>query len=226
MWLITAGPTREHLDDVRFLSNASSGRMGYALAAAAREAGHEVVLVSGPVDLPAPAGVEVVRVTSASEMLRAAAGRLDDAGRCDVIAGVAAVCDFRPRVRQPGKPPKGAGPLQVELVENPDVLATLAGLRLPRGEGGARFARFTVGFALEVLGPADLDLEAAEARARDKLERKHLDAIVLNGVETLGAAVARVFWLPRKGARFELPPMTKEAVARWLVSTIEHELDE
>ena len=113
---------------------------------------------------------------------------------------------------------------QVELVENPDVLATLAGLRI--ASSGLRIARFTVGFALEVLGPADLDLEAAEARARAKLLRKHLDAIVLNGVETLGAAVARVFWLPRKGARFELPPMSKEAVARWLVSTIDHELAE
>jgi phosphopantothenoylcysteine decarboxylase/phosphopantothenate--cysteine ligase len=214
MWLVTAGPTREYLDDVRFLSNASSGRMGYALARAARARGHEVVLVSGPVELPPPDDVRVLPVQSADEML--AVGRQVLAQQpADCLFGVAAVCDFRPTRRVSGKPPKERGRFSLELCENPDVLATLAGL------GQSRFA---AGFALEDLGQGPDGLAAAVARARAKLERKGLSAIVLNGTETLGAAAAHAYWVEGSGA---IEPLQgdKTRVARLLVQRVEVALE-
>ena len=98
--LITAGPTREYLDDVRYLSNASSGRMGYALAAAALQAGHEVVLVSGPVNIDPPEGCELIAVETTAEMCRACLETFDG---CAGVIAVAAVCDYRPRIRHEGK---------------------------------------------------------------------------------------------------------------------------
>jgi phosphopantothenoylcysteine decarboxylase/phosphopantothenate--cysteine ligase len=135
--LVTAGPTREALDPVRFLSNRSSGKMGYAVAAAAREAGAAVTLISGPVSLDAPAGVALVRVESAQDMLDAV---MVHAGECDIFVAAAAVADYRPAQIAPHKLKKQAAELTLTLEPAPDILATVAALR-PQP--------FCVGFAAE-----------------------------------------------------------------------------
>lgn len=235
MWLITSGPTREHLDDVRFLSNASSGRMGFAIAEAARDRGHEVVLVQGPVQLAPPEGVEVLPVVSAEEMLAAGRSLLERAGGgADVVIGVAAVCDWRPALRMRGKPANDESRRSLELVPNPDVLATLAAMRA---------ARVHVGFALQsfdALGSAGAEIEGssefrdAVARARDKIERKGLDAIVLNGSSSMESVRAsRAWWLERAGGGGDKPaPAAREfgardkpGIAREIVERCERALD-
>jgi phosphopantothenoylcysteine decarboxylase / phosphopantothenate---cysteine ligase len=163
--LITAGPTREPIDPVRYISNHSSGKQGYALAAAARAAGAQVTLVSGPVTLPSPGGVEVVPVTTAQQMFEAVMDRVD---ACEVFIGVAAVADYRPAAAAEQKLKKGAEgglPMSLNLVENPDIIATVAA-RSPRP--------FVVGFAAET--------HDGLAHAREKRRRKGLDLIVLNDV--------------------------------------------
>lgn len=169
--LVTAGPTREHFDPVRFLSNPSSGRMGYALAAAARQRGAEVVLVSGPVSLDAPTGVERVSVVSAAEMTDAVLSRADSV---DVVLMAAAVSDYRPVVRHEQKQKKKDEPERLEFERTTDILATL----------GARYANATkrpllVGFAAET--------ERVVEYARGKLQSKGADAIVANDVGEGGA---------------------------------------
>lgn len=195
--LITAGPTREHLDPVRFLSNPSSGRMGYALAEEATVRGARVTLVSGPTALEGPEGVEIERVTSADEMLAACRRRF--AG-CDVLVAVAAVADLRPVRRHRQKLRKESIGLTLELEPTPDIVATLAAEK-----GG----RFVVGFAAET---TDL-LESATA----KMKRKQLDLIVANDVSdpTLGFASMdnRVVVLAPDGSRLELGPAPKRAIA-------------
>ena len=136
--MITAGPTREYLDDVRFLSNGSSGRMGCALAEAAMADGHEAWLVLGPVEIAAPPGARVRAVTSALEMQAAADDWFE---RCQIAIAAAAVADWRPAHRQPGKPRHGAL-ARLDLVPNPDIVA---------GLGARKGARVVVGFALESL---------------------------------------------------------------------------
>ena len=166
--LVTAGPTREFLDEVRYLSNLSSGRMGHAIAAAAAGAGHAVTLVSGPVELPAPAGVERVEVESASEMLSALRARW---GGAEALVMAAAVADFRPALRMPGKMKKaGEARAMVELVRTPDIL-----LELSRDKG----SRILIGFALETDGLL--------AEASRKMAQKSLDAVVANSIENLGS---------------------------------------
>ena len=187
--LVTAGPTREHLDDVRFLSNGSTGKMGYAIAAAARDAGCRVILVSGPSALAPPAGVEVVHVVSALEMLAACAARVAD---CDMVFAVAAVADHRPKVRHSGKPQK-VDTYTLELVPNPDIVATLA-----RTAG----RRLLVGFALDAVGA---DLETQRARARAKLLRKGLDLIVRNDASALGGDSSASEVLDAHGGQHLLP---------------------
>lgn len=166
--LITAGPTREYLDDVRYLSNASSGRMGYALAEAALAAGHQVVLITGPVALAPPAGAEVRQVETTEELLAAC-----DAvwAECDGVIATAAVCDYRPRTRFPGKLAKTGVSLELELVETADVLAEL---------GRKKGNRWIMGFALE-------SEEYAHVNALRKLKEKNCDAIVLNRPTAIGA---------------------------------------
>jgi phosphopantothenoylcysteine decarboxylase/phosphopantothenate--cysteine ligase len=159
--LITSGPTRQYLDPVRYLTNASSGRMGSALAAAALAAGHEVVVVSGPVDVDYPPGAKVIYVVSTEEMLRACQEAF---ARCDGLIAAAAPCDYRPVQVARHKLRKADGPLRMELVETPDVVATLA-----KSKG----SRWMVAFALET--------EDKHMRALQKLERKKCDLIVLNG---------------------------------------------
>ena len=174
--LITAGPTREHLDDVRFLSNASSGRMGFALAEAAMARGHRVTLVLGPVELPPPAGAEVRSVTSALEMQAAAE---DVFASCDVVVAAAAVSDWRPAARQAGKPARdGADGVTLELVPNPDIVA---------GLGARKGSRTVYGFALDSLSAG---FPAAIARGRRKLAKKNLDAVVVNLHDSIGSTEA------------------------------------
>ena len=158
--MITAGPTREPIDPVRFISNRSSGKMGYALAAAARDAGAQVILVSGPVIIPPPANVEVVDVESAKEMHAAVHQQI---GEVDIFIGVAAVSDYHVTETRVEKIKKSNDGLSLDLVQSPDILASVAALP---------DRPFSVGFAAET--------ERLRQYALDKLERKKLDMIVAN----------------------------------------------
>ena len=160
--LITSGPTRQHLDPVRYLTNASSGRMGAALAQAALELGHEVIVVSGPVEVEYPHQVTIVPVVSTEEMLGCSREAFE---QCDGLIGAAAPCDYRPRHVEAGKISKTGEPLLLELLETDDVVATL---------GAVKGSRWVVGFALET--------EDHRLRALAKLERKCCDLIVSNDV--------------------------------------------
>jgi phosphopantothenoylcysteine decarboxylase / phosphopantothenate---cysteine ligase len=201
--LITAGPTREHLDDVRFLSNGSSGRMGFALASAARAAGHRPTLVLGPVDLPTPPGIEVVAVTSALQMQAAATAAF--AG-CEVMIAAAAVADWRPADRQPGKPARAAGEWALRLIPNPDIVA---GLAAQKGQ------RVVFGFALEA---AAAGMPAAIARGRQKLQKKQLDAVVVNLHDAIGTDAAEFVLCHANGQDERLPRQDKTAVAARVIA--------
>jgi len=198
--VVTAGPTREHLDPVRYLTNESSGRMGFEIAAAAARAGDRVTLVAGPVALPTPAGVRRIDVVSARDM-RVATARAFRAA--DALFMCAAVADWRPLRKRSGKWRKEGENQEIasiDLVRNPDILAGLG-----RRKGG----RLVVGFALET--------GAGEARARAKLQRKGADYIVLNDERALGAARTTVTILGHSGYRRRLVGRTKRAVAEVLV---------
>jgi phosphopantothenoylcysteine synthetase/decarboxylase len=205
--LITAGPTREHLDPVRFLSNGSSGRMGYALAEAARARGWQVDLVSGPVALLPPPGVSVHPVVSAAEMLAACEPLF--AG-CDVFIAVAAVADFRPKVAAREKMKKSGfgGSFALELVPTVDILKTLAGSKRP--------GQVVAGFAAETQ-----DLEVS---ARRKLAEKNLDWIVANNVSRpdvgIGAENNAIIMLSRAGERWLFGPAPKRAVAEFILEKL------
>ena len=203
--LITAGPTREYLDDVRYLSNASSGRMGFALAEAVLAAGHQVVLALGPVALTPPAGCEVHAVETTDELL-ATCNTLFP--QCDGVIATAAVCDYRPRSRFPGKLAKKGVSLELELVETADVLADL---------GHHKGSRWIVGFALE----SD---EFAHVNALRKLKEKNCDAIVLNCPTAIGAETNRIEIIDPAGQSVETFAGTKREVAGQLWSWIEQNL--
>lgn len=165
--LVTAGPTCEDLDPVRFIGNRSSGRMGYALAEAARRRGAHVILISGPVALQPPADVRVISVRSAEDMYRAVLQHLDQAS---VVIMAAAVADYRPVQREPQKIKRGAPRLVLELEQTPDILAAIS-----RQKGN----RILVGFAAET--------ERLREHARRKLQAKQLDLLVGNDVTRPGA---------------------------------------
>ena len=206
--IITAGPTREPLDPVRYMSNHSSGKQGFALASAAAEAGARVTLISGPVNLATPAGVDRVDVTTAREMLDA--GRA--AGAADVLIAVAAVADFRPATVADQKIKKQAGEdrMSVELVANPDIVATLT---------SERPDIFTVAFAAET--------EHLIAHARRKLVAKGVNMIVANDVSDpsigFGSETNRVTVIDAHGEH-GLPHAAKAEVARSLISLIAERL--
>ncbi|HLJ10364.1 MAG TPA: phosphopantothenoylcysteine decarboxylase [Planctomycetaceae bacterium] len=202
--LITAGPTREYLDDVRFLSNASSGKMGYALAEAALLAGHQAVLVSGPVALKAPLGCEFHAVETTSEMHEAC---LECFAGCDGAIGAAAVCDYRPRQRLAGKIAKAGRPLFVEFVETPDILADL---------GRQKSNRWIVGFALESTNQRE--------NALRKLHAKGCDAIVLNDPATIGSDSNRIELIDGSGLVVATWDAGKAEIARELIAWIESNL--
>lgn len=200
--LITAGPTREHLDDVRFLSNGSSGRMGCALASAALAAGHEVTLVLGPVEVEPPAGARVDSVVSAREMQAAAESAF---ARADIVVAAAAVADWRPAERAAGKPAKESGATTLQLVANPDIVAGLA---------ARKGSRVVFGFGLE---SAAAGLPAAIARGRQKLVRKQLDGIVVNLDDAIGRDAAE-FVLCLADGRDEPLPNDKVGAAACIVA--------
>lgn len=203
--LVTAGPTREHLDPVRFLSNPSSGKMGYALAAAAAAAGWRVDLVSGPVALPPPQGLKVRRVISAAEMLKLVQ-KLFPA--CDILIMCAAVSDFTPKKVFAHKVKKGKAELSVEFVPTVDILKTVAARKRP--------GQLAVGFAAETRN--------VEAYARKKLREKNLDFIVANQVNGTGKGFESddnsVILIARDGTRTALGPAPKAKLARQLIARL------
>lgn len=203
--LISAGPTRERLDPVRFLSNRSSGKMGYALAAAAHGRGWETTLVSGPVELPCPAGVERVMVESAAEMAEAILSR---AAAADCVIMAAAVADYRPRQAMSQKIKKGGGTLVLELERTQDILAEL-GKRKKSGQ-------LLVGFAAET--------ENLLSNAAEKLRKKNLDWIVANDVSKpdrgFGTSENCVTLLGVSGRRIELPLADKRLIAAQVLTVI------
>jgi phosphopantothenoylcysteine decarboxylase/phosphopantothenate--cysteine ligase len=200
--LITAGPTRERIDPVRFISNRSSGKMGFAVAQAAREAGAEVVLVSGPVSLATPAGIRRIDVESAAEMLNAVLGEVEGA---DIFISTAAVADYRPATAAEQKIKKTSDRMDLSMERTADVLATVA----------ARPNRpFVVGFAAET--------ESVEQHARAKLLKKNLDMIAANEVghdKAFDCEDNQLLILWRAGRR-ELPKASKVTLARQLVALI------
>jgi phosphopantothenoylcysteine decarboxylase/phosphopantothenate--cysteine ligase len=199
--LITAGPTHEDLDPVRFLGNRSTGRMGYAIAHKALRRGAEVTLVTGPVHLPSPVGAEVIEVRSAEEMHRAVMSRFD---AYDVVIMAAAVADYRPDTRAPQKIKKGKS-LKLELVRNPDILADIGSQRAGRPS-------VLVGFALET--------EDLEQAAREKLEQKSADLIVANEAAAgLGGDTNQVT-LVDAGSATQLPEMSKHALADQILDRV------
>lgn len=205
MWcmriLITAGPTREYIDDVRFLSNASSGRMGYALAEAALRAGHEVELVTGPVELTPPSGCRVHRIET-TDQLRELCVRLFP--QCDGVIATAAVCDYRPKQRVAGKITKTGQPIVLELTETSDVLAEL---------GAQRGHRWVVGFALESQDPRN--------NAMRKLRMKNCSCIVLNDTSAIGSLTNAVEVLSPEAETIAEIRGTKDEVAVGLMELIE-----
>ena len=194
--LITSGPTREKLDPVRFLSNRSTGKMGYALAEAAVASGWEVTLVSGPVALTPPEGVaHTIQVESASEMAEAV---WQAAPEQDVIIMAAAVADYRPAQVSAGKIKKQPGDMVLVLERTPDILAEL-GRRKPVGQ-------LLVGFAAETDDLLD--------NAQSKMERKNLDWIIANRVEdSFGKNDNQVIMLNSKGGRIDLAKAPKKEIA-------------
>jgi phosphopantothenoylcysteine decarboxylase/phosphopantothenate--cysteine ligase len=203
--LITSGPTRQYLDPVRYLTNASSGRMGRALAEAALALGHEVVIVSGPVDVEYPPAATVLPVVSTEEML---AVSRQEFPRCDGLIGAAAPCDYRPVRVEPHKIAKTGEPLALHLIETDDVVATLGQEKRPR--------QWVVGFALET--------EDRRLRALVKLEKKSCDLMVSNGPEAMRALDNNVEILGPGGEVLATFVGPKEEVAAGILSVIQRKL--
>jgi phosphopantothenoylcysteine decarboxylase/phosphopantothenate--cysteine ligase len=201
--LITAGPTRESLDPVRFLSNHSSGKMGFAIAEQARNLGAEVTLVAGPVALPTPDGVTRINVESAGQMLEAVMAKVNSQ---DIFIATAAVADYRAENVADNKIKKNADELTLTFVKNPDILKTVAGLPKPP---------FCVGFAAES--------QDVEAYAKRKLADKKLDMIAANDITVAGlgfnsdANALQVFW---PDGRCDLPAQPKTELALALLNVV------
>ena len=208
--LVSAGPTREHMDPVRFISNPSSGKMGYSIARAAEHRGAAVTLVSGPVNLPEPLNMEVIQVVSAQEMAEAV---FEHAEKSDIVIKTAAVADYRPRETSGQKIKKGTEDEKVlALQKNPDILKTL---------GTRKKNRILVGFAAET--------EALEKHAGKKLAEKNLDIIVGNIVgpaSGFGTDTNQVTLFFRDGTRESLDVMEKDAVAHVLLDRIKGKVKE
>ncbi|HEV2954713.1 MAG TPA: bifunctional phosphopantothenoylcysteine decarboxylase/phosphopantothenate--cysteine ligase CoaBC [Xanthobacteraceae bacterium] len=202
--VVTAGPTHEPIDPIRYLANRSSGKQGHAIARAAAAAGAEVILVSGPVNLPDPAGVKIVKVTTAREMLAAVEAALP----VDVAVFAAAVADWRTAEETKRKIKKGNASPKLSLVENPDILATVAARKAKR-------PKLVVGFAAET--------DNVVAYAKDKRARKGSDWILANDVSTetgiMGGDHNKVHLVTAAGVE-SWPDQSKDEVARALVSRI------
>ncbi len=203
--VVTAGATREKIDPVRVITNPSSGKMGYAVAAAAFARGADVLLISGPTELPVPIGVEVVRVHSTGDLLEATERAV---AKADVLVMAAAPADYRPEAPAAAKLPRGRGPIQLVLQPTEDVLASTRHRR--------RKGMVAVGFALESGEGTD--------RAREKLERKALDLIVLNRTGVPGSGFeseTNQVTLITADSADELPLLTKREVAERLLDAVE-----
>lgn len=201
--VVSAGPTREYVDPVRYLSNESSGRMGFAIAAALARRGVVVSLIAGPVALATPVGVERIDVVSARDMHAAVRKAFRSA---DALIMAAAVADWRPARKLAGKWRKkdsGSESARLELTRNPDILASVA-----RSKG----ERLVMGFALET--------GDGERRAQAKLRRKNLDCIVLNDESALNATRSSVTILGQDGSRRELVRRFKEDIAEVLAEWV------
>lgn len=206
--LITAGPTQEAIDPVRYLSNHSSGKMGYALARQAQRMGAAVTLVSGPTALPQPEGVAFVPVRSAREMYQAV---MDRQAHQDILIMAAAVADFAPMHIAGQKLKKGEDDeMVIRLKKTPDILASIGAQKRPE--------QLLIGFALET--------NDEEANARKKLTQKNADAIVLNSLQTPGAGFThdtnQISIIPRRGETITFPLKNKEEVARDILKFVVH----
>lgn len=199
--LITSGPTRQYLDPVRFISNASSGRMGAELAQAALESGHDVWIVSGPVKVDYPAGATVIPVETTEEML-AACWQLFPA--CDGLIGAAAPCDYRPQAVAHHKIRKTGEPLVITLIETDDIVATLGRVKGPH--------QWTLGFALET--------EDARFRAITKLQKKSCDAVVVNSPAAIDSAENTIEILAADGSIALQISGSKQVVARAILDYV------
>lgn len=199
--LVTAGPTCEDIDPVRYITNRSTGKMGFAIAAAALERGHEVTLVSGPVSLDPPAGVKLVSVRSTDQMLRACQDVYDD---IKVAFLAAAVADYKPVRRVEAKIKKSEDVITIELTRTPDIAFHL---------GQSKGSRILVGFALES--------DAGRVNAERKLADKSFDAICLNGPETFGSDRIRAEILERDRPWLALPVLSKAELAGRLLDLAE-----
>ncbi|RKY28921.1 MAG: phosphopantothenoylcysteine decarboxylase [Planctomycetota bacterium] len=200
-FLVTAGPTREYIDAVRFISNPSTGEMGLAVARRALQAGHDVALILGPSPLDPPPEAHTIRVISAQEMLDAVGAEYE---KCDALVMAAAVCDYKPRVAGNHKIKKGDRPLTLEMVRTRDILLEMA----PR-----KGARINVGFALEVRDPLK--------HAREKLASKGLDFVVLNSPSAFGAKSLDASIIAPSGGTDEFREITKDDLAAVIVSRVE-----
>jgi phosphopantothenoylcysteine decarboxylase/phosphopantothenate--cysteine ligase len=191
--LITAGPTREYFDPVRYLSNASSGKLGAALAVKAKAMGHHVTLVWGPAKVEPPEVDSLVRVVSAADMYEAVVARFDG---CDAFIAAAAVCDYRPASRASAKLKKSEEKITLELERTTDILAAM---------GKRRRKQTLVGFCLET--------EDLQRRARHKLEAKQLDLVVANGPEAIGADRFDALLITATGGTQRLEAVSKDELA-------------
>lgn len=203
--LITSGPTRQYLDPVRYISNASSGQMGSCLVQAALDRGHEVILVSGPVLVDYPPEATLIPVVSTEDMLQAATEAFTS---CDGMIGAAAPCDYRPIEVADHKLRKTGELLHLKLIETPDVVASLGASKRPD--------QWTVGFALET--------EDARFRAITKLQRKSCDLVVLNGATAINSANNDVEIIAPGGDVLAAVSGTKMNVAERIVSVIQNRL--
>ncbi|MDE0737873.1 MAG: hypothetical protein OSB83_01560 [Planctomycetota bacterium] len=199
--LILAGPTREYIDPVRYISNASSGLQGMALAEEALGRGYEVELILGPAEYDPPAGATVINVVSAAEMLAAARKRHPS---CAVLIGAAAVSDFRPETPHSSKRKSGGDDLDLKLEATEDILALL---------GREKNSRVHAGFALET--------EDHLANARGKLEAKNLDWIVVNDAAAIGRESGDYHILGADGSEHPLGRLSKRELASELLDRIE-----
>jgi phosphopantothenoylcysteine decarboxylase/phosphopantothenate--cysteine ligase len=199
--LVTAGPTREFFDDIRFLSNPSSGKMGYEIASAGARAGHEVILVSGPVSLKEFPEVETIRVVSSEQMAEAC---LERYAGCDAVVMTAAVCDYRPKQRHAGKMKKKTKAIRIELVPTTDILSEM---------GKRKKGQLLVGFALEV--------QDARENATAKLAAKNLDYIVLNSPGTFAEDTISCEIIDSQGRGTRRDNVPKRTLAEEIISLLE-----
>jgi len=205
--LITSGPTRQFIDPVRYLSNASSGNMGRCLAEAALEKGHQVVVVSGPVQIEYPTDAEVIDVVSTDEMLSACVTQFRG---CDGVIGAAAPCDYQPMEVADHKIRKTGEALQIKLIETTDVMAALGVEKQP--------SQWSVGFALET--------EDARFRALSKLQRKFCDLVVVNGIAAMDSPDNNVEIIDHEGNIIATSSGSKSNVARTILDIVQKQLIE